>query len=374
MNCPYELELGARVDGGPDRFRFETADGVHAKRSFRPAERALLEGLWGTEPGRLLVLQGNYGVVPTVLAAGADAVHVTEASARAARCCEHNAALNGADVTVSVVPQCTALDATVDVAAYAPKPYTPLAVGKRRLANALSLLPPGGRLFLAATERSGLARYREWLGDLAADVERHDTAVDCPLVVATAPATLDPPTVVEPRTVEPTVEGVDLSLVTVPGLFSPGSLDAGTRLLAAAVEVADGERVLDLCCGYGALGAYASRAADCEAWLTDDDAVATACAECSLRASDADGTVLTGDGVRPVVDRRFDLVLCNPPTHAGDGVLGALLGGARDVVAPGGRLVVVHHRALSLERHLAGFETVAERRRGAEHLVLAARP
>jgi 16S rRNA (guanine1207-N2)-methyltransferase len=55
----------------------------------------------------------------------------------------------------------------------------------------------------------------------------------------------------------------------VPRLFAASGFNGGTRLLLGEVDIADGDRVLDLCCGYGAIGAYAGRIVDCELWLSD---------------------------------------------------------------------------------------------------------
>jgi 16S rRNA (guanine1207-N2)-methyltransferase len=369
MTCSSaDLALAARVEAGPDRYSFRTADGVCSKDAFRPAELLLLDGLWDADLGDLLVVEANYGVVGTVLARRADTVHMTESSARSARLCEHNARANGVDAAVDCRARVTAVDRRFDTAAYAPKPYTPVALAKQRLGDALSVLRPGGRLYLAAAPRSGLTRYAECLRRLCRNVETVRRDGDNRLLRAVRPATVDAGPFVTPRHLTPTVDGVDCSLVSVPGVFAASGLDDGTRLLAETTTVADGERVLDCCCGYGALAAYAGRAADCEVWATDDSAVATRCAERSLRASGVDGTVHTADCLDGVADRRFDRVLCNPPTHAGDGVLSTLLRGAGDVLAPGGRLDVVHHRALDLSAHLAGSD-VRTLATGDEHVV-----
>lgn len=152
-------------------------------------------------------------------------------------------------------------------------------------------------------------------------------------------------------------------------MSAPGR-DAAVGLRPA--DVTDGERVLDSCCGYGPIGAFVGRRDDCEVWLTDDDAVATACAECSLHTTGVDATVVTGDCVEAVADREFDVVLCNPPTHAGEGVLADLFRGIDGVLAPGGRLTLVHHTELDLGRHLSRFPTVERRRTGHEHVVVTA--
>ncbi|WP_232685833.1 methyltransferase [Halobacterium zhouii] len=370
--APYELALDARVDRGPSTFAFRTADGVCSKQAFRDAELLLVDALWTADPSDLLVAQGNYGVVATVLASVADAVQTTESSARAAALCERNAAANGADVPVTLATDPGALDATFDAAAYAPKPYTPLQVGNQRIAHALDRLRPGSRLYVAAMRNAGASRYASTLEHLAGSVDTLDERNGCQLLAATRPEQFAPAELAGDRELTPTVDGVSLSLVTAPGVFAASALDHGTRLLLETARVEDGERVLDLCCGYGAAGAYAARAADCEVWLTDDDRVATECAERSLAASGVDGTVVTADCLAGVRDQTFDTILSNPPTHAGDDVLQELLDGASDVLAPGGDCWLVHHRDLDLRPKLGAFEAVERVADGDEHVVLHA--
>lgn len=370
--APYELVLQSRVSDARPTYRFHTADGVCSKRSFRTAELLLVDSLWDANLGHLLALEANYGVVGTVLASRAHAVVLVESSARATQLCERNAAENDRDVSVTLAAEVTTFDDAFDAVAYAPKPYTPLSVGTQRIADALSVLRPGGNLYLAASKQTGLARYEACLRETAATVEQVAERDECSLLEATRPRSFEPPTYVSPRAIRPEVDGATLSLVTVPGLFSASQLDDGTRLLLKSTTVEDGERVLDVCCGYGAAGVYAARVADCEVWLSDDDRVATSCAECSLSASGVDGTVVTADGAEGVTDRTFDSVLCNPPTHAGSGVLSELFAGVRRVLAPDGELAVVHHRELDLRDCLSRFGTIERVRTGDEHVVLRA--
>lgn len=366
-----ELVLDSRVADARPTYRFHTADGVTSKRSFRDAELLLVESLWNTDLGRLLSIGANYGVVGIVLAARATSVRMAESSARASHLCERNATENRVDVPVTLVADVTTLDETFDTVTYAPKPYTPLSVGTQCIADALSMVEPGGNLYLAASKQTGLTRYKECLGEIAGTFEQFAARNGYSLLEATRPRSFEPPTYVSPRVIRPEIDGTTLSLVTVPGLFSATELDDGTRLLLETITVEDGERVLDVCCGYGAIGTYAGRVADCEVWLSDDDRVATSCAERSLRASRVDGTVVTADCIDGVADRTFDSVLCNPPTHAGNDVLSELFAGIHDVLAPGGELTTVHHRELDLRAHLSRFETTERLRTGDEHVVLS---
>lgn len=157
MRTPYHLALDSRVSDGACHYHFQTADGVCSKQSFRTAELQLLESLWDTDLGDLLCPEANYGVVGTVLSNTADSVHMTEASARAVQLCEANIRENNADTFVSLLADLTSLKRRFDTVAYAPKPYTALPMGQQRIADALSILHPGGSLYLVAAKHTGLS-------------------------------------------------------------------------------------------------------------------------------------------------------------------------------------------------------------------------
>ena len=368
------LELESRTAAGPDTYRFRTRDGLRSTEEFRAETLLALEGCWEADLGELLVAQANYGVLGVVLAARADDVTMTESSARAADTCRENVRENGVDATVRALARESDLDGDFDTAVYVPKPYTALDVGKERLAGALDRLDSGGTLFLAARGTTGLNRYSDCLSELGADPETVTAADGAELVRATRPEAFDPPVYVERQTHATAVDGTAFELVTEPGLFAAGGLDDGTRLLLESVDVADGERVLDLCCGCGPIGACAALTADCEVTLTDDDARATACAKATLSRNDVDGEVVTADCLAGVRGRSFDLVLSNPPTHAGSGVLATLFDGAADVLGRDGRFAFVHHGELDLSEHFGAFDEVQEVATGPEHVIGVARP
>jgi 16S rRNA (guanine1207-N2)-methyltransferase len=100
MTRHEELTLASRTEGGSPEYRFRTADGVNSPDEFRDTELLLLETVWEEAPEAALVVEANYGVVGTVLAAVASDVVMTETSARATRLCRENAALNDARARV----------------------------------------------------------------------------------------------------------------------------------------------------------------------------------------------------------------------------------------------------------------------------------
>lgn len=341
--------------------------------AFRTAELRLLRAIHGTDPGDHLSVQANDGAVGVALAASTESVRMIEASAHRARLCRHNAAANAVDARTAIVADHRRLRGGYDTASDAPESHTPIAVGKQRVADALEVLRPDGRLFLAAADRAGRSRYDDCLTELTGDCRTVTAADGCSVLVAERPAPFEPPRYASPTRFTVRIDGVSFPSFTAPGTFATGRLDDGTRLLAESATVEDGSQVLDLCCGAGPLGLYAATVADCSVTLTDDSRIATRAAACGLRASGVEAHVATADGVTGVAGERFDRVLCNPPTHAGDGVLASLLDGVRRVLRSDGELLVVHHRELDLRPQLRGYLSVTQRNTGEEPVVVVAR-
>ncbi|MCM6761944.1 class I SAM-dependent methyltransferase [Rathayibacter sp. ZW T2_19] len=146
-----------------------------------------------------------------------------------------------------------------------------------------------------------------------------------------------------PRRITARLAGRDLELTTAGGVFSPGHVDLGTRVLLDAVPEppASGD-LLDLGCGWGpialalALGAPAARV-----WAVDVnqralELVRRNCEELGVTNVNA---VLPED---VPADVRFDAIWSNPPIRIGKEELHALLERWLPRLAPGadGWLVV----------------------------------
>ncbi|HXH21758.1 MAG TPA: methyltransferase [Dehalococcoidia bacterium] len=151
------------------------------------------------------------------------------------------------------------------------------------------------------------------------------------------------------------VRGFDLTLETQPGVFAHRGLDPGTRLLIETMRVSPAARVLDLGCGYGAIGIVAAKlATKGHVVLVDSDIRATRLAERNLALNGVtNAEVVLGDGVHDLPrGARFDIVASNPPTHSGREVLDDMVAGAYAVLKPHGRLYMVVNRLLSLRREV----------------------
>jgi 16S rRNA (guanine1207-N2)-methyltransferase len=150
-----------------------------------------------------------------------------------------------------------------------------------------------------------------------------------------------------PRTVQARLRGKVWTFVTDRAVFARAGVDPGTRALIEAMRIEPADQVLDLGCGYGAIGIVAAHLAPRgRAVLVDVNERAVALAEANARRHHlVNVEVLAGDGTAPVEGRTFDVVATNPPIRAGRAVLRRLLGEIHGVLRPGGRLYLVARTA-----------------------------
>jgi 16S rRNA (guanine1207-N2)-methyltransferase len=166
------------------------------------------------------------------------------------------------------------------------------------------------------------------------------------------------------RTVLPLeVAGTVRQWVTYPGVFAAQRIDAGSALLVEALPaLAPGCRVLDYGCGSGAIaaGVHCAQAAAVVAML-DNDTIALEAA----RENVPGARPMLADGI---AGGPFDLIVSNPPLHAGvaeqHGFLHGLIARAPAFLAPAGCLQIVVQRRVALDRlfaqHFAATSVVAE--------------
>ena len=146
-----------------------------------------------------------------------------------------------------------------------------------------------------------------------------------------------------------------LRLSSLPGVFSSGRLDEGSAMLLPFLEQASGKQVLDLGCGYGLLGLVAAQANARHTDLVDESLLAVACAQKNLAEDQlVNARAFPSDALSDVLDRRYDLVVTNPPFHNGKEVdyrmADAFIRGSWEVLNPGGELLLVANRFIRYDR------------------------
>jgi 16S rRNA (guanine1207-N2)-methyltransferase len=176
-----------------------------------------------------------------------------------------------------------------------------------------------------------------------------------------------------------TVRALGLSLpLDVPSdVFATRAVDTGTLLLLRNLPDHAPRSLLDLGCGYGALGLpVAARFPDAAALLVDRDLLAVRAAAHNARSLALSNVqVLPSLGYRDLPSAaRFDLLLCNLPARIGPRGIAYLLDAGRSLLAPGGELRAVAIRDLRDQvegAQVSGLQLAAQ---GQNHLVYSVPP
>jgi 16S rRNA (guanine1207-N2)-methyltransferase len=224
---------------------------------------------------------------------------------------------------------------------------------------AASLLPASGVLWLAGENRAGIKSARKLLDKHFGQVRKLDNARHCGLFEASGRLEHAP---FDARAWRDTWQldcaGRALEIVSYPGVFAHGRLDEGTALLLDTLANMQlrGE-VLDFACGAGVIGTFVARQhADTRVTLLDTNALALLSCQETLAANRVNAAVLAADGLGDVAGQ-FDLIVTNPPIHAGvstDNGLGMrLLDRVHERLHSGGRLILVANRHLPYESWLS---------------------
>lgn len=227
--------------------------------------------------------------------------------------------------------------------------------------------PPGGKLYLAGDKTKGFDRYVRAASKAYGTGET--IARDGGMRVAVL--TRRPGPTPELPAAE-TYQEHGVQVVGLPGVFSAGRADKATGILLDTLDalVAQGEltlngqRVLDLGCGAGLIGAWAAQRG-AEVTLVDGDLQSVRSSRLTLEAGGLTGEVIHSDVDAALSEEhRFDLILSNPPFHVGRGVVldvaREFIAAARRRLKPGGRLILVANDFLPYERELAALLGPAE--------------
>ena len=257
------------------------------------------------------------------------------------------------------------------------------------LVDAFSILRDGGRCYIAGATNEGIKTAANTIETIFgnARVLARDSSHRV-IVAAKRTADLMLPERVDTslldsgtfREVDVTLRGRSHRLCSRPGVFSWEHLDEATSILADVMDVHEGQSVLDLGCGSGALGVVASSLSPAgRITMVDADIEAVRSAS---RTAEVNGMTnwraLASDIAGAVLDERFDVVVTNPPFHVGKAtdldVPLQFIADAHDVLTTSGRLFLVANRTLPYEQAVKHrFGNVSNVHDGPRFKVLSAR-
>jgi 16S rRNA (guanine1207-N2)-methyltransferase len=190
---------------------------------------------------------------------------------------------------------------------------------KDLLAIAARATSEGAPVWVVGENRSGIRSARPAIEDALGPVSERRSGQHA--VALLAARVRETPPRAEARRFEVEAGGRMLRVVSLPGVFSHGELDEGTALLLEVLPRAIAEesvaKTLDWGTGCGVLGASIKALSPrTDVDLVDADVLSLESAKRTLEENGLAGKVFPVDGFRGV-DETYDLIVANPPFHAG---------------------------------------------------------
>ena len=212
----------------------------------------------------------------------------------------------------------------------------------------MSFLPAGAPVWLVGENDEGIKSWKKRLKHNFTAVRSVDNARHCGLLEACEPVANSAGFSLESRFENFAVSAgaVKMNIASLPGVFSHGRLDQGTRLLLESLNSPPSGKVLDFGCGAGVISAYMHHLPGRRHYtLLDCDALALASSQKTMENNGCQSfKVVASDGLA-AVSGHFDLIISNPPFHKGVKthyeVTERFLVESRQLLSPGGELRIV---------------------------------
>lgn len=155
----------------------------------------------------------------------------------------------------------------------------------------------------------------------------------------------------EDNTIFYTYKGKKIVLKSDAGIFSKERIDFGTNILINNIDV-QGSKILDIGCGYGAVGVIIGSANDnLEITFSDVNERALEMAKINCISNNIKNyKIVKSDGYENL-GLDYDLIISNPPIRAGKDVVDKIVLGAKEHLTKSGKVYVVIQKkqgALSL--------------------------
>lgn len=143
------------------------------------------------------------------------------------------------------------------------------------------------------------------------------------------------------------------------GVFSKRGLDFGSRTLIDTLLSLDiSGKCLDVGCGYGVIGIILSSFFNLDVDMIDVNKRAVHLAVMNLKENDVSARAFYSN-VYENVDKKYDIIVTNPPIRAGKDIVYKILFGARDYLVLGGALYFVINKDQGAKSVIKDLSAVA---------------
>lgn len=134
---------------------------------------------------------------------------------------------------------------------------------------------------------------------------------------------------------------LSIKFKTDSGVFSRKGVDFGSSLLIETIVPKENSKVLDIGCGYGAIGlSLFKKEPTIQLTMADINERAVALASENAKINNIKANSLVSDGFENI-EEIYDVIVFNPPIRAGKAVYYKIIADSYDYLTKGGSLIIV---------------------------------
>ena len=145
----------------------------------------------------------------------------------------------------------------------------------------------------------------------------------------------------EPTSFDFNFDGSKIHFNSDAGVFSKNFIDYGSQVMLRNIEIKDGQSILDVGCGYGAMGISLSKVHHVECTMVDVNLRALDLCRRNAKENNIDNYHIFESNCYENVSGTFDVIFTNPPIRAGKDVVTTILTGSYDHLNNDGSMYVV---------------------------------
>jgi 16S rRNA (guanine1207-N2)-methyltransferase len=220
------------------------------------------------------------------------------------------------------------------------------------LHNIACVVRKGGTVAVVGSNDAGIKSTGKLLKRHFEVAQKFDSARHCALWTCPNNTETKPFSLTEYESVgDYELNGTEWPIVSLPGVFSHGSLDQGTQLLLDSLPNLESNHILDFACGAGVIGCYiAAKNRDVQLSFSDINALALWACERSCELNNIKAEVIPSNGLGEWHNEKFDIIISNPPFHTGVAtdysITESFVKDAKNHLKPNGELLIVANRFL----------------------------
>ncbi|MBD9098732.1 class I SAM-dependent methyltransferase [bacterium] len=128
------------------------------------------------------------------------------------------------------------------------------------------------------------------------------------------------------------------------GVFAKNGIDYGSKLLLESIKDDKYNFILDMGCGYGTLGIILNKKYSCYTTMVDINKRALHLTKKNILENKCNNVEVFESDAYQNITKKYDLIVTNPPIHAGKKKVYEILIGAKKYLNNNGKLYFVIHK------------------------------